>query len=606
MADSLFLDSNATMDWADTIDDKDEQMLADDDPAWQRREVARNRQIQIGKARPEYRRYLSEMPKANRSPSQPLTPDPRARVSKRQFDRALGEWRRRLHDYDSSPWHNSSGSGSGSEGSGRGKHQVGLPAAPPLPGGECGAQPSDDGSPKRLSRRRQRKLAQEKRDAAAALAASDTRTQVAAEIRNTLGITSAPEHQKQTQRAGAPHEVGDAAGLGSGVHVLRLADSLAEHATAAPALGNAPQMMTQMQMPYDQGQLNQAQLNQAYNNFNPFADIWSQQFAGSMPSMAFPQQPAPDAMTASMACPSVFDFTLAQLQAAQQPMHQSLQQQQQQSYCSSSPTVAMPQLALTPPSAEVAEPPGGEFRATDAEVDSTLGQRRRSSDEIMSYQDTPEPCSFAQRDPLRGGSPVDDEDLTPQKPTHRVAPAVRAAEAAAAVEKLQKEKQVWAPRLPSPPPLPRSVSAPHTPRVIKRVEADCMSPNPGSSSRFVQGTPSRLPCTPLPKTPMLAGLGLCPRTPSPDRAWFCLDQVHKHQLSTSAPSQYNTTPGFPTVEEQLAVYLSQQQQQPQPQVQAGYPPAPDAGEAWLRNAMLCLNYHQQAAQAAQMMQNMSQ
>lgn len=75
----------------------------DDALTWSRREAARQRQIMIGKARPEYRRYITEVPPERRSSSQPMTPDPRARVSKRQFDRALGEWRRRLHEFDSVP-----------------------------------------------------------------------------------------------------------------------------------------------------------------------------------------------------------------------------------------------------------------------------------------------------------------------------------------------------------------------------------------------------------------------------------------------------------------------------------------------------------------------
>lgn len=74
-----------------------------DSCAWSRREAARIKQIQIGKARPEYQRYLREVPQHRRNASQPGTPDPRARVSKRQFDRALGDWRRRLHEFDAVP-----------------------------------------------------------------------------------------------------------------------------------------------------------------------------------------------------------------------------------------------------------------------------------------------------------------------------------------------------------------------------------------------------------------------------------------------------------------------------------------------------------------------
>ncbi|CAE8626294.1 unnamed protein product [Polarella glacialis] len=58
------------------------------------------RQIMIGKARPEYRRYIAEVPAEIRDPAQPGTPNPKDCVSKRQFDRFLGDWRRRLHEFD--------------------------------------------------------------------------------------------------------------------------------------------------------------------------------------------------------------------------------------------------------------------------------------------------------------------------------------------------------------------------------------------------------------------------------------------------------------------------------------------------------------------------
>jgi len=72
----------------------------DTEAVWVRREAARMRQIAIGKARPEYRRYLAEVPVNLREPVHPSTPNPKDRVSKRQFDRALGDWRRRLHEFD--------------------------------------------------------------------------------------------------------------------------------------------------------------------------------------------------------------------------------------------------------------------------------------------------------------------------------------------------------------------------------------------------------------------------------------------------------------------------------------------------------------------------
>jgi len=65
-----------------------------------RRIAARKRQVEIGKARPEYLRYVQSIPPDRRTPTRPCTPDPTASVSKRQFDRQLSEWRRRLHEYD--------------------------------------------------------------------------------------------------------------------------------------------------------------------------------------------------------------------------------------------------------------------------------------------------------------------------------------------------------------------------------------------------------------------------------------------------------------------------------------------------------------------------
>eukprot|EP00930_Biecheleria_cincta_P046052 TRINITY_DN31761_c0_g1_i1.p1 TRINITY_DN31761_c0_g1~~TRINITY_DN31761_c0_g1_i1.p1 ORF type:complete len:232 (-),score=41.42 TRINITY_DN31761_c0_g1_i1:171-830(-) len=70
-----------------------------------RRAAARQRQLLIGKARPEYLRYIQCVPKDERTPSCPQTPDPHACVSKRQFDRQLSEWRRLLHEYDDPSMH---------------------------------------------------------------------------------------------------------------------------------------------------------------------------------------------------------------------------------------------------------------------------------------------------------------------------------------------------------------------------------------------------------------------------------------------------------------------------------------------------------------------
>merc|ERR1719408_453295 len=62
-----------------------------------RRAQARQRQITIGKSRPEYKLYASAVPYHRRSEQMPQTPDPYARISKRAFDRELACWRRGLH-----------------------------------------------------------------------------------------------------------------------------------------------------------------------------------------------------------------------------------------------------------------------------------------------------------------------------------------------------------------------------------------------------------------------------------------------------------------------------------------------------------------------------
>lgn len=62
-----------------------------------RRSQARQRQITIGKSRPEYKLYANAVPFHRRTEHMPQTPDPHARISKRAFDRELACWRRGLH-----------------------------------------------------------------------------------------------------------------------------------------------------------------------------------------------------------------------------------------------------------------------------------------------------------------------------------------------------------------------------------------------------------------------------------------------------------------------------------------------------------------------------
>lgn len=71
-----------------------------DEATWKRREAARLRQILIGKARPEYKKFHSLFPKDKRTPSDLSTPNVCERVSKRTFDKKLKIWRRQLHSYD--------------------------------------------------------------------------------------------------------------------------------------------------------------------------------------------------------------------------------------------------------------------------------------------------------------------------------------------------------------------------------------------------------------------------------------------------------------------------------------------------------------------------
>lgn len=66
-----------------------------------RRSQARQRQITIGKSRPEYKVYSQAVPYHQRTEHMPSTPDPHAKISKRAFDRELACWRRGLHVWSS-------------------------------------------------------------------------------------------------------------------------------------------------------------------------------------------------------------------------------------------------------------------------------------------------------------------------------------------------------------------------------------------------------------------------------------------------------------------------------------------------------------------------
>jgi hypothetical protein len=60
----------------------------------------RQKQIDIGKNTRQYRRYVSLVPKSQRTAEHPRTPDPRKSVSRRQFDGLLRQWRQLLHRFD--------------------------------------------------------------------------------------------------------------------------------------------------------------------------------------------------------------------------------------------------------------------------------------------------------------------------------------------------------------------------------------------------------------------------------------------------------------------------------------------------------------------------
>lgn len=194
------------------LDDLNEDRYEDGDDSeqtWSRREAARRRQIMIGKARPEYRRYLDEVPLEERDESQPSTPDPRARVSKRQFDRALGDWRRRLHEYDATPCWEAD------------LKRVADIAATPVPAEP--PRPSAPMPPLPCSPQSQPLFSEGK------LTGSSSQKRTQRRQRGGRGGSSASEPSGPSQVS--PHEPGALAG---GIVQLRLADQLLEKKGASP------------------------------------------------------------------------------------------------------------------------------------------------------------------------------------------------------------------------------------------------------------------------------------------------------------------------------------------------------------------------------------
>jgi len=60
----------------------------------------RERQVEVGKNTPSYRRYVATVPREQRTAAHPRTPPTRKPLSRRQFDGLVRQWRRMLHAYD--------------------------------------------------------------------------------------------------------------------------------------------------------------------------------------------------------------------------------------------------------------------------------------------------------------------------------------------------------------------------------------------------------------------------------------------------------------------------------------------------------------------------
>ena len=60
----------------------------------------RMRQIDIGKATPEYINYISLIPKAQRASHHPRTPNPREKMPNKWWKKKMNKWRKALHAFD--------------------------------------------------------------------------------------------------------------------------------------------------------------------------------------------------------------------------------------------------------------------------------------------------------------------------------------------------------------------------------------------------------------------------------------------------------------------------------------------------------------------------
>eukprot|EP00927_Polykrikos_kofoidii_P058497 TRINITY_DN5304_c0_g1_i1.p1 TRINITY_DN5304_c0_g1~~TRINITY_DN5304_c0_g1_i1.p1 ORF type:complete len:580 (-),score=111.00 TRINITY_DN5304_c0_g1_i1:55-1794(-) len=481
--------------------------MSKNDAAWSRREQARNRQITIGKARPEYRRYTTEVPRACRTSSQPTTPDPRARVSKRTFDRSLGEWRRRLHEFDATPGvaagnaqttkHQATGNASSLQ-------RAALPdggSSIEMPGtlGAAVVFPSDNeqNSSTRLTRRQRAGLARAERSAAAVASA-------AAEA--VMDLPSTPREKKATPADTffSDHANRD---VPAPVVRIRLADQLLKEEaekmcpfalhTDLMAQADAAQLYP-LPLPFDF--MGQEQAGQAFPLPLP-ADVVVQDDIAPLFPVPLPTDiMGQDDIAPLFPLPLPTDI-MAQASAAVAasaaygPWHWSFPPApvsvSGQLLASTTPASAPPALAETLPSYAgiVASPAIAETVALAA---TSIAE---SSPSEVAPPQTPQRESFAARRPMGTIFDVEVTEKEPRGSDSQISPLKA--------------------RFPSPPPLPRTPGAPLTPNKF-------VSPKPEAE---ILGRASATPFT-----------NWAMRTPSPERFYWS-SRVNSSPWRTQARKQ---------------------------------------------------------------------